>query len=206
MPQRVTLSPSRLVSFLAQSVSSAQVCGGLFGSRPASLALIGVDVEQRRRIVEGHAVDRAVDHRVALQRREELAQELVLGAAVGGDQAVEIGELVLDLHVEQEVRRHDHGGRRLAGLDRGARLDQRVVIGAGVDRGRLDVGVTVVELLDQGAHVAGELAVDGNGEEQIDLGRTFGHRREGEGAASACMARPSMSLRENSIENLLFDA
>ena len=98
------------------------------------LGVIGVDVEQRRRIVERHAVDRAVDHRVALQRRKELAEELLLGGAIGGDQGVEIGELVLDLHVEQEVGRHDHGGRRLAGLDRGARLDQRVVIGAGVDR------------------------------------------------------------------------
>ena len=137
------------------------------------LGVIGVDVEQRRRILERHAVDRTVDHGVALQRRKELAEKLRLGGAISDDQRVEIGQLVLDLHVEQEVGGHDHGGGRLAGLDRGARLDQRVVIRAGIDGGRLDVGMAVVELLDQGAHVAGELAVDGDGKEQVDLGRAL---------------------------------
>src|SRR6186713_195255 len=47
-----------------------------------------------------------------------------------------------------------------------------------------------VELLDQRAHVAGELAVDGNGEEQVDLGRPFGHGRDDEGADNrACRGK-----------------
>jgi len=63
-----------------------------------------------------------------VQRGEELTEELLLGGAVGLDQRIEIGELVLDLHVEQEIGGHDHGGRRLAGLDRGARVGLRGVL------------------------------------------------------------------------------
>ena len=77
MPQRVTLSPSRLVSFLAAVGQLGPGLRRLVGIEAGLLEVVGVEVEQRRRIVERHAVDRPVDHGVAVQRREELAEELV---------------------------------------------------------------------------------------------------------------------------------
>jgi hypothetical protein len=66
-----------------------------------------------------------------------------------------------------------------AGFDRRTGFQVRVVVAAGIDRGRLDIRVLGIEALDQLAHFVGEVALNRNREEEVDFGWTSGPRRAG---------------------------
>ena len=158
--------------------------GRFFGVEPGILEGVDRVVHQRRRVLVGDAVDFAIDHRVGLQRRPEIVEERGRGLAVLFDDRVERVDIAVDHVFAHKIGRHDHRGGRLAGLDRGAGLQIRVVIAAGIDRRRLDVGVLTVEAVDQLLHLVGQLALHRDWEKQIDLDGISGkrgarHRRRG---------------------------
>ena len=106
-------------------------------------------------------------------------------AVVLGDQVVDRLDLVGDHELVDEIRRHQRHRGRLAGLDRGLRLEPRVVVAAGIGRHHLDIGVGVVEALDQARHLRASSPWTGTGKVEIDLVLAAASRHAREQLASA---------------------
>jgi hypothetical protein len=62
--------------------------------------VLDVVVEQRRRIVERHAVELAVDHGVGVQRRPEILEVVVARRLVGLEHRLERNDVAGELQVD----------------------------------------------------------------------------------------------------------
>ncbi len=176
-PTAPRASPFRLVSFCANAACSSQVAGGRSGSSPASWNAALFQIQHDGRALERHAPGVAVDLAVLQERRIEAAQPGAI--RVAGRQRVERHDQVV---VDQRERVGGQQHRQLRPgfrLQRGLRLGQRVLIGAGVDRRHLDRRVLALEVGRVAVDDLGDRSADGDREIEADLGRRIGGADDG---------------------------
>ena len=128
----------------------------------------------------GHAPGLAAGLAVRHEGREEALQPLLV--VVGLDEIIDRDDRVLVDQREHVGRQQHRGHRRRAALVRGERLDDGLLIGAGIDRLHLDRRVGLLEV--------GRVAVDDLGDRAADRDR-IEERDFGAPCAIAGFAMPS---------------
>ena len=116
----------------------------LVGVEPGLLEELLVVVHHDRRALERDAPRLAVGLAVLHERRVEALQPRAV--VVGLDQVVERDDRVLVDQREHVGRQQDRHDRRLAALDGGQRLGDRLLVAARVDGLQLDAGILLLEV------------------------------------------------------------